>query len=42
MKNSADRIQFITDYIFSYESKIKELNKQKSIIITIAITIVKI
>ena len=28
MKNSADRIQFITDYIFSYESKIKELNKQ--------------
>lgn len=28
MKNSADRIRFITDYIFSYESKIKELNKQ--------------
>ena len=28
MKNSADRIQFISDYIFSYENKIKELNKQ--------------
>ena len=28
MKNSAERIQFITDYIFSYENKIKELNKQ--------------
>ena len=28
MKNSADRIRFITDYIFSYERKIKELNKQ--------------
>lgn len=28
MKNSADRIKFISDYIFSYENKIKELNKQ--------------
>ncbi len=28
MKNSAERIQFISDYIFSYENKIKELNKQ--------------
>ena len=28
MKYSADRIQFISDYIFSYENKIKELNKQ--------------
>ena len=28
MKNSAERIRFICDYIYSYENKIKELNKQ--------------
>ena len=28
MKNSAERITFICDYIISYENKIKELNKQ--------------
>ncbi len=28
MRNSAERIEFISDYIFSYEMKIKELNKQ--------------
>lgn len=28
MKNSAERIKFISDYIFSYEMKIQELNKQ--------------
>lgn len=27
MKDSADRIQFITDYMFSYQSKIRALNK---------------
>ena len=28
MMHSDDRIEFIADYIFSYERKIKELNKQ--------------
>lgn len=28
MRNSAERIKFISDYVFSYENKIKELNKQ--------------
>ncbi len=28
MKNSAERIQFISEYISSYENKIKELNRQ--------------
>lgn len=28
MKNSMERIKFISDYIFAYENKIKELNKQ--------------
>ena len=27
MKHSAERIKFISQYIFSYENKIKELNK---------------